>query len=56
VVPGEEEHGAPEERGEDNDILRALKQHRWNKQEAAKALGISRTTLWRRMKELALSK
>jgi transcriptional regulator with PAS, ATPase and Fis domain len=35
-------------------VLRALKQAAYNKNVAAKALGISRTTLWRRMKELEL--
>jgi len=30
-------------------ILRALEEHRWNRQRAATALGISRVTLWRRM-------
>ncbi len=30
-------------------ILRMLEEHRWNRQRAAAALGISRVTLWRRM-------
>ena len=30
-------------------IMRVLDQHRWNRQRAAAALGISRVTLWRRM-------
>ncbi len=30
-------------------ILRVLEEHRWNRQRAAAALGISRVTLWRRM-------
>jgi transcriptional regulator with PAS, ATPase and Fis domain len=30
-------------------ILRVLEDHRWNRQRAAAALGISRVTLWRRM-------
>jgi transcriptional regulator of acetoin/glycerol metabolism len=30
-------------------ILRVLDEHRWNRQRAAAALGISRVTLWRRM-------
>jgi two-component system response regulator PilR (NtrC family) len=30
-------------------ILRMLDEHRWNRQRAAAALGISRVTLWRRM-------
>ncbi len=35
-------------------ILEALETNHWNKQRAAQALGLSRTTLWRRMKELGL--
>ena len=31
-----------------------LDAHRWNREETAEALGISRTTLWRRMRELDL--
>jgi transcriptional regulator with PAS, ATPase and Fis domain len=30
-------------------IVRVLDEHRWNRQRAAAALGISRVTLWRRM-------
>ena len=32
-------------------LRRALEQHHWNRESAARALGISRTTLWRRMRE-----
>ena len=35
-------------------ILDALETHRWRRAAAAEALGISRTTLWRRMRELRL--
>ncbi|MGI5861022.1 MAG: sigma-54 interaction domain-containing protein [Myxococcales bacterium] len=35
-------------------ILEALEAHRWNRTDAAKALGIGRNTLWRRMKKLGL--
>ena len=31
-------------------ILEVLKQHNWNKSQAAKALGIDRSTLWRKLK------
>jgi DNA-binding NtrC family response regulator len=33
----------------------ALESHRWSRSETARALGISRSTLWRRMRELGLS-
>ena len=37
------------------DQLRAaLETHRWRREETARALGMSRTTLWRRMRELGL--
>jgi transcriptional regulator with PAS, ATPase and Fis domain len=35
-------------------FLHALHEHRWNRAGAATALGMSRTTLWRRMRELGL--
>ena len=35
-------------------IRQALEKHRWNREEAAAALGISRTTLWRKMKRYNL--
>jgi hypothetical protein len=33
----------------------ALEAHRWRREETARALGVSRTTLWRRMRELGLA-
>lgn len=36
-------------------IRNALEQHRWNREAAARALGVSRTTLWRKMRELGLN-
>ena len=36
-------------------LLEALEAHRWRRAPAARALGVSRTTLWRRMRELGLS-
>jgi transcriptional regulator with GAF, ATPase, and Fis domain len=35
-------------------LRRALDAHRWRREETARALGISRTTLWRKMRELGL--
>ncbi len=35
-------------------LRRALEQHRWNRTETAKALGIGRNTLWRKMTKLGL--
>jgi PAS domain S-box-containing protein len=46
--PGEAEPTAPEA------LRRVLEEHRWNASRAAQHLGISRTTLWRRMKEFGL--
>ncbi|MBS1110799.1 MAG: response regulator receiver protein [Anaeromyxobacteraceae bacterium] len=39
---------------EEPRIRSALEQHHWNRAEAAAALGMSRTTLWRKMRELGL--
>jgi len=34
-------------------LLSALQEHRWNRGQTARALGIGRTTLWRKMKNLS---
>lgn len=39
---------------EKTDMIVLLQKHRWNKTKVAKELGIGRTTLWRRMKELKI--
>ncbi len=39
---------------EGNELLQVLERCRWQKSAAAQELGISRTTLWRRMKDLGL--
>jgi DNA-binding NtrC family response regulator len=49
--PAAEPQGGDDEAGRLRDVLAA---HRWNRAEAARALGISRTTLWRRMREFGL--
>jgi DNA-binding NtrC family response regulator len=41
-------------RGDVQELKRALEEHRWRRVEAARALGISRGTLWRRMREAGL--
>ena len=35
-------------------FLEALEKHHWKRADAARALGLSRSTLWRRMRELQL--
>ena len=43
-----------EDEAEAQGIRIALEQTRWNRKEAARTLGMSRTTLWRRMRELRI--
>lgn len=38
-----------------NELVELLNKYKWNKTEVAKALGIDRTTLWRRMQKLGIS-
>jgi PAS domain S-box-containing protein len=40
--------------GPGDELRRALEANRWNASRAARALGISRTTLWRRMRQYGL--
>jgi len=49
TVPGRDQSSERER------VRTALDAHRWNRAEAAKALGMSRTTLWRKMRELGLT-
>ncbi len=48
--PGEHRPADPKEM-----IVRALEEHHWNRGAAAAALGIDRSTLWRKMKRLGLA-
>ena len=41
--------------GERDLLLRALEEHRWNRGTASAALGIDRSTLWRKMKRLGIA-
>jgi len=43
------------ERGELQTIRAALDTHHWNREATARSLGMSRTTLWRKMRELRLA-
>jgi PAS domain S-box-containing protein len=45
-----------ERRGEREWILRTLETHRWRRRDAAAALGIDRSTLWRKMKRLGIDR
>jgi DNA-binding NtrC family response regulator len=53
--PAADPHGGQRRSSADAQVLRhALEAHRWRRVEAARALGISRATLWRRMREAGL--
>jgi len=41
--------------GERDLLLRTLEEHRWNRGTASAALGIDRSTLWRKMKRLGIA-
>jgi transcriptional regulator with PAS, ATPase and Fis domain len=47
-------HPSARGNGEASTIRSALETHRWNRETTARALGMSRTTLWRKMRELGL--
>jgi two-component system response regulator HydG len=46
--------GGADEAGERARIARALEEARWSRERAAELLGMSRTTLWRKMRRLGL--
>ncbi len=55
ILRGEDPFGGPDPYAEERDrIYAALEATGWNKGEAAKRLGLSRTTLWRRMRSLGI--
>jgi transcriptional regulator with PAS, ATPase and Fis domain len=57
AVPPSVEHPDRQGRSEPERarIVSALDRHRWNRQRAAEALGLSRSTLWRRMRDLGIA-
>ncbi|HET6439456.1 MAG TPA: sigma 54-interacting transcriptional regulator [Anaeromyxobacter sp.] len=55
-TPAAARAGRPSLRGDEAAaVLRALEEHRWNRSAAASSLGLSRSTLWRRMRALGLA-
>jgi transcriptional regulator with PAS, ATPase and Fis domain len=60
VVPSEQASGSPSDygtaslSGEGARLRRVLDRHQWRRSEVARALGISRTTLWRRLRQHGL--
>ncbi|MEJ2085607.1 MAG: sigma 54-interacting transcriptional regulator, partial [Acidobacteriota bacterium] len=53
-TPGSPETSLQTRDSEYERIRATLDQHHWHRADAAKALGVSRTTLWRKMRELGL--
>jgi transcriptional regulator of acetoin/glycerol metabolism len=53
--PQSDSRAGVEEEGERGNLLQTLDMHRWNRKDAAAALGIDRSTLWRRMKRLGIA-
>jgi transcriptional regulator of acetoin/glycerol metabolism len=53
--PGHRTPRAARESEENQRLREVLEAHQWRRADAARALGVSRTTLWRRMREAALA-
>ncbi|HEY3488960.1 MAG TPA: sigma 54-interacting transcriptional regulator [Candidatus Deferrimicrobiaceae bacterium] len=53
--PGTAPAATPQGEDEKQQLARVLESHRWNRGETAAALGVDRTTLWRRMKRHGLA-
>jgi two-component system, NtrC family, response regulator AtoC len=49
--PSEESANGPTEQEEKGRLIGALERCHWNQRRAAASLGMSRTTLWRKMRE-----
>ncbi len=52
--PPDQNMGAASGDGEREKILNTLRQYNWHRQKTASALGMERTTLWRKMKKFGL--
>jgi PAS domain S-box-containing protein len=48
------EHGFSSENNEREKLLATLQQYNWHRNKSARALGVDRTTLWRKMKKYGL--
>ncbi len=53
--PAQRSHVAPEPVAGDPELVAALDRNRWNRVATARALGVSRSTLWRRMRAANLT-
>ncbi|MBW2582577.1 MAG: hypothetical protein JRE36_03125 [Deltaproteobacteria bacterium] len=54
ISSGPAEPGFPSQNTEHAQLLAALQQFGWHRQKTARALGVDRTTLWRKMKKFGL--
>jgi DNA-binding NtrC family response regulator len=55
TAPVPEDASMPARTPETERLLVALEKHRWKRSDAAKELGVSRSTLWRQMRELHIA-